>query len=388
MASMNGAFGRLFARAARRPVARRGDEDPLALLRPLFAEFIERPESQAPFDALLRRVEGLAGADASALFAIGEDGQSLHHLAATDGEERERGALWLEGNAGALRAGDAALVEVLTSARVLVRLRDGAGLHGCLLLRLPTHGSLREDTREHLQGLATALAGIVHGVRRARLSRRLARYEERATIARELHDSLAQSLSYLKIQVSRMQALLVRHGDPGSPGYAELDAVTQELRGNLNLAYRQLRELIATCRLTMNGRTLTQALEDSASEYAGRSALVVELDNRLGDTALGAHAELHVLQIVREALANVVRHAHARRVQVTLRAETDGNIGLAVEDDGIGIGGEHDGARHHGLLIMQERAHELGGALRVETRDEGGTRVLVRFEPGATEPRP
>lgn len=387
---LRGLWEWLHGRSGAAPSAATAGGDPLALLRPLFAELIEHPESPAPFAALLRRVENLAGAEASALFAVGEDGEGVHDLADTAESERERVAPWLRQNLAQLRAPGAPTVESVDDGHpagrplVVVRLHDGTGVHGCLLLRLASGAPLEEQTRHTLEALAAALGGIVYGVRRAQLGRRLALYEERATIARELHDSLAQSLSYLKIQVSRMQALLARHGDPNSPGYAELDAVTQELRGNLNLAYRQLRELITTCRLTMNGRTLTQALEESAAEYAGRSAMVVELDNRLGDTVLDAHAEMQLLQIVRESLSNVVRHAHARRVQATLKRESDGQVSLSVEDDGCGFSTEpgHDGERHHGLLIMQERAHELGGELRVESRAEGGTRVLVRFRPG------
>jgi two-component system nitrate/nitrite sensor histidine kinase NarX len=100
---------------------------------------------------------------------------------------------------------------------------------------------------------------------------------------------------------------------------------------------RQVRELITSARLTMDGRSLRQALADSVAEFSRRCIIVFELDNRLADDALSPETELQILQIMREALANAVRHSHARHVRIELRQTQDGEVSVSVEDDGIGL---------------------------------------------------
>ena len=124
---------------------------------------------------------------------------------------------------------------------------------------------------------------------------------------------LSQQLGYLQIRSSRLQQVLA---DPQQREQA--DAMVDDLRDTLRTLQRQVRELISSARLTMDGRTLRQALEASVAEFSRCSSCVFSLDNRLPGHALPAESELQVLQIVREALANVVRHSHARQVWIRL----------------------------------------------------------------------
>jgi two-component system nitrate/nitrite sensor histidine kinase NarX len=87
--------------------------------------------------------------------------------------------------------------------------------------------------------------------------------------------------------------------------------------------------------------------------------------------------EMQLLHIVREALSNVVRHSHASYCWLTLRLTEDGNCQINITDNGVGMQTTHDAEQHHGVVIMQERAHSLGGSLRLERREGGGTRVVV-----------
>lgn len=207
---------------------------------------------------------------------------------------------------------------------------------------------------------------------RMREGRRLALHEERGILARELHDSLAQSLSYLKIQAARLSAAL----DAGDGPRARL--VLGELREGVSSAYRQLRELLTTFRLKMDDRGLTSALEATVQEFRGRGTTAIELDNRLPAVLLTPNEEIHVLQIVREALSNVNRHAEARHAWVRLVLQGEA-VEVEVADDGRGIRPATDRVRHYGHAIMGERAQTLGGRLEVETSVGGGTRVRVRF---------
>ncbi|VDC20467.1 histidine kinase [Pseudogemmobacter humi] len=211
-----------------------------------------------------------------------------------------------------------------------------------------------------------------------REGRRIAVLEERAAIARELHDSLAQSLSFMKIQLARLQSGL-------KTGAADTRAVTAELRTGLDNAYRELRELLATFRVHMDVRGLGHALQSAIGEFSQRSGLSISLDNRLENGRLTVNEEFHILQIVREALSNILRHAEAETVLIALSAAPDGTVRIVIDDDGIGYESAAGGRDHHGHAIMQERAHSLGGRIEVGTRPQGGTRVRLAFTPKSSQ---
>jgi two-component system nitrate/nitrite sensor histidine kinase NarX len=225
-----------------------------------------------------------------------------------------------------------------------------------------------------LLGSLAALIGTALSLQqRQRDARRLSLFEERAVIARELHDSLAQSLSYLKIQAARLDALLGKAAEP-----ERIRGVLAELREGISNAYRQLRELLTTFRLKMDDRGLNAALEATVAEYRARGTTEVCLDNQLPAALLGPNEEIHVLQIVREALSNVVRHAEAAHACLTLAA-SDAGIDVTVEDDGCGIDPQAVPRGHYGLNIMGERAASLGGVIEIGPGRNGGTRVRLTF---------
>lgn len=257
-----------------------------------------------------------------------------------------------------------------------VPLKDQEHTYGMLLFQIPEDSELAPWQTQLLEAVGRHVGIAIGTSHRAIQNRRLALLEERAVIARELHDSLAQSLSYLKIQVSRLQSLLDHDADT-----AEVNGVVNELREGLNGAYRQLRELLTTFRLKMDGRGLARALEETVEEFRARSGITLTLDNRLLGCQLTVNEEIHILQIVREALANVTHHAHAEHAWVTLRRDAEGRVTVLIEDDGVGIELPEDLPYHHGLVIMQERAHGLHGKLCVRPRPEGGTCVELNFLP-------
>ena len=116
---------------------------------------------------------------------------------------------------------------------------------------------------------------------------------------------------------------------------------------------------------------------NSSAAPACRATLV----NELLKVELSANEQVHVLQVVREALTNIEHHAHARRAWVALRRGADDAIEVSVEDDGIGIGEARSPHGHFGLAIMRDRAASVGGSLDIEPRAPRGTRVRMRFRP-------
>lgn len=260
-------------------------------------------------------------------------------------------------------------------ARILnVPLKGHERIHGVLMVQIPEHITLQPWQIQLIEAIGQHIGIAIDSQKRLAQDRRLALLEERGAIARELHDSLAQSLSYLKIQVTRLQAL---HDQPNKT--AERTQVLNELREGLNMAYRELRELLTTFRLKMDERGLAAALTHIVEELAARSGVAIELHNRLADGQLTVNEEIHVLQIVREALANVVQHAVARHAWVTLTVSGDDHVILTISDDGIGPATVQDKRHHYGLTIMRERAQYLRGELLLQPRAEGGTRVIVNF---------
>jgi len=261
-------------------------------------------------------------------------------------------------------------------------LKDTEHHYGVLQLEMPPGRELAQWQVQLLEALSRHVGIAIGTARRTEQSRRLSLLEERAALARDLHDSLAQSLAYMKIQVSRLKPLVDR-ADAG----AEAAEVLAELREGLNSAYRQLRELLTTFRLRIEGEGLAAALHSTVAEFSGRGGIPVTLDVHLAGCTLSPNEEIHALQIIREALSNVLNHARAHKAEVRVTCNSDGSVSASVTDDGHGIH-QAAGTHHYGMTIMDERAKNLGGRLTVENLPTLGTRVTLHFMPGAGHDAP
>ncbi|SEN58171.1 histidine kinase [Halomonas caseinilytica] len=251
----------------------------------------------------------------------------------------------------------------------------GDTLLGTLKVHYAADLGLTDSTRRLLNALTDQLATAVYLQRRIEQQQQVTLMNERTIIARELHDSLAQSLSYLKIQVTRLERM---QGKGLSP--QDQAPVFDELRTGLDSAYRQLRELLTTFRLRLDGTSLQSTLSQTVAEFSDRLGFAVELDFDVPPQLLNPNEEIHVLQVVREALANILKHAHARWASVTVHF-TQSRLSVIIADDGIGLESAASPPMHHGLVIMHDRAETLGGKLQVRRRGGGGTLVTLVFTP-------
>lgn len=234
-----------------------------------------------------------------------------------------------------------------------------------------------EDTEFQLMEVTAQLFSLSMGFQaREQESRRVALLEERAVIARELHDSLAQSLSYMKFQLARLQTSF-------GENLIELQAneIVSEMREGLDNAYRELRELLTTFRVQMDIRGLDHVLEEAIEEFSQRSSLSITLDNRLDECKLSVNEEFHLLHVIREALSNIVRHSGAKKVTISLVLQSTGDIMVTIDDDGKGFTFDEKKPHHYGVAIMTERAYCLGGKIEILPRRRGGTRVRLLFHP-------
>ena len=339
----------------------------------------ENPLTQATLDGVMHDIERVIGLKAGAICAREENDRRGFPVALHAGSEQAKSWCQQERcyecfNAGAAESG----VRIVGSGeeRMLsVPLSEGGKPYGVMLLQLPSGIEVEEWKMKLLESIGHHIGAAFATAKRSDERRGIALLEERSVIARELHDSLAQSLSYLKIQVARLKQQL--HARDTREQALE---VVEELKLGINNAYRQLRELLTTFRLRIDGRGLSEALEETIREFSQRAGLEVRLHDRLLGHELDSSEQIHVLQVVREALTNVEHHAHARRADVRLAIERD-RIRVEVEDDGVGIKDAEPPTHHYGLAIMRDRAATLGGTLLVGRRAGGGTRVELEFAP-------
>ena len=278
--------------------------------------------------------------------------------------------------------------ESIKSQILAVGFTSPSGGLGVLLLEA-NEDHLFDETETQLLELTAQLLTMIMGFQgREQEGRRVALLEERSALARELHDSLAQSLSYMKIQIARLQS-----SSATSMAVEARDGIINQLREGLDNAYRELRELLATFRVHMDVRGLGFAIQSAIDEFTQRGNLSIILDNRLVNARLTVNEEFHILHVIREALSNIVRHSGATSTTVTLEYQSSGTILVTIDDDGIGYapnemtqeeGGQgeiQDTPGHYGQKIMKERAYSLGGDITVLRRRKGGTRVRLVFTP-------
>ena len=202
--------------------------------------------------------------------------------------------------------------------------------------------------------------------------------KERTRMSGELHDSLAQTLAGIKIQVRVLDETL--HQGDEEQAWQELERI----EGNLEQANRELRELIGHLRAPVGSAGLLPEIERTVERFRRdcpetRVFLQAEWD---GLDLPGEH-ELQIVRIIQEALANVRKHAQAGTVRILLSGDAASRqCRILVEDDGVGFADapqEGEAGAHIGLSLLRDRARQLGGQLRVESEPGEGVQVMLEF---------
>lgn len=224
-----------------------------------------------------------------------------------------------------------------------------------------------------LRPLLRLLERMQHDLHRAQVEK--AAYEERANLARELHDGIAQTLFWLAVKLDRIGRALT----------PEQEAVFHQIRQTVRQLSDDVRQAIANLQVSPSGEgpeesgAWPQAVRNFVDRLRAETDLEVHVDWPLPDERLSNREKVELLACLREALANVRKHARARSVHIWC-GETERGWALVVEDDGRGFTGcpfEHpDG---FGLKILRDRAERMGWSLRL-SREDGRTRFEVRKE--------
>ncbi|SEG70646.1 two-component system, NarL family, nitrate/nitrite sensor histidine kinase NarQ [Vibrio hangzhouensis] len=202
--------------------------------------------------------------------------------------------------------------------------------------------------------------------------------EERATIARELHDSLAQSLSYLKIQVTLLKRSLNKEL-PEVDG-SRSGMVLNDIREGLDNAYIQLRELLTTFRLSIKEGTFGEAITEMLHQLDDQTEATIKLNNQMSSLELGANEQVHILQLIREAVLNAMKHADAKVIDVSCIEDENALVTVKIVDDGVGFDQNIEKIDHYGMSIMQERAARLNANLSIHTAENQGCEVVLTFQ--------
>ncbi len=215
-------------------------------------------------------------------------------------------------------------------------------------------------------------------------SNRITLMEERNAIAQALHDSLAQSIFYLNIQITRLNTLIQQGAPPD-----QLGTVVDELKSSNREADHQLRELISTFRIRANPEGISAAVEEVIKKSRGRYPVDIDFDNQIPNFSFSHNEEVHLILIIQEAVSNIIKHARASHAEIRLNCRhRDNRIILTISDNGIGIPQNPERPNHFGLTTMHERAHSLGGSLQLSPGEEGGTQLTLIFTPSLQQEAP
>ena len=225
-----------------------------------------------------------------------------------------------------------------------------------------------------MQNLAQMLGRALYFQKSLRQQEQLLLMEERSIIARELHDSLAQVLSFLQIQLTLLKHNLKKEGDSSKE---QSLVIIRDFEQALSSGYAQLRELLATFRLTIQEANLQLALEQVIDSLRSQTTMQMNVNCQLPSQSLNPQQLVHVLQIVREATTNAIKHSQGTAIEISAKINAEGEYEILVEDNGIGIQNLEEPEGHYGLNIMTERSRQLNAEFNIIRREQGGTQVKI-----------
>lgn len=348
------------------------------------------------FGRLLPAVVQVAGASAAAVRMLDAGGQRMHLIGDFGLPQALReaesvvahdcggcGAMLSAGAGAADRAGrpapcagrsERAFADAGMPHMLAVPLARRGRVLGLFNLYFDTAHEPSAELERLLRSIGDVLALALDNARLERETLRAALASERQAIAAEVHDSIGQSLAYVKMRLPLLEDAI--HGaDAGrAEGYFD------DVRSAIRQAHGSLRAVLAHMRAPMDPRGLGHALAGVAEAFRLQRGAVLEVADEWAGVRLAPSQEAQVFHIVQEALSNIARHAGAAHAWLHLSREAD-FLAVRIEDDGRGpppAAADADSS-HYGLTIMRERARRLGGSLDIGARAGGGTAVCLRF---------
>jgi two-component system nitrate/nitrite sensor histidine kinase NarX len=253
-----------------------------------------------------------------------------------------------------------------------------------LFLKRPS-SELGKDVGDLLNSIGKHLGLAIEKSRLDDNERRLAIMEERNMIGNELHDSLAQSLVSMRLQIKMLGEILFKKDIRGAQNEV------RRLRSSVDQAHEDLRDLLGNFKSLIDDRGLVPAINDLVLTFKEETKISVFLQNEWNEYSFSPIQEVQIYRIIQEALANVRKHSNAANVRIILKYGQDGHYDqnndfiILIEDDGHGIEAPEGSevrskpGENIGITIMKERAQRLGGTLAIESEAGDGTRIFLNF---------
>ncbi|MBR6975460.1 MAG: type IV pili methyl-accepting chemotaxis transducer N-terminal domain-containing protein [Ottowia sp.] len=361
------------------------------------AAFLNLPsELEIMCQGFLQRVCSQFEADAASIRTLDAGSRTLNLIASIG----LSGAL--TDHERCMKAGECLCGQAIHQARGVLYLRDISDTHGELLTHCRREGfasvaafrivsrdaaigsfsvhfrsprTLSLSEQQLLRSLGHLLGVALENRRLAAQERELAVVRERSLVAQGLHDSLAQELNFLNLQLQLLDDA-VQRGDSG-----EVDEILPLLRTGVQESYKDVRELLSNFRSKLEQGDLLAAIDDTIARFrrqSGDCTVALDVEQRHG-APLAPEQQLQVLFILQEALSNIRKHAQAQHVQVHVHNGHD--FILTVRDDGCGfdpqaLAGRSEGG-HIGMNIMHERAERMGATISIDSAPGRGTCVTL-----------
>ena len=256
---------------------------------------------------------------------------------------------------------------------ILIR---GKAVADLLLIRSPKEPPFSQDDEEFLLTVAHQTAVAIEKANLYDEVYHVAALEERNRLAHEMHDGFAQTLGYLNLRLHAAEDYLHDHRE------SEAMEIITDARQVVKDTYEEVRRTIFDLRSSPDENLgFISAIENYLYEFGLQTNIITEFVSSKNPPTFPPDAEVQLIRIIQEALANVRKHAQAEHVWVRLISNQKEQF-VIVEDDGCGFNEKNErekGRPHFGLQIMRERAESIGGQLSIEPRDHGGTRIVVRL---------
>jgi signal transduction histidine kinase len=306
----------------------------------------------------LWHVELAEGTRMPATLRLSELPATLKQALATDGVVR----------ADDLPAGNGGACGAETRSVLATALRAQDRIVGLVSIEHSNPNAYTDEDASLIAGLGSSLALAVDNARWFSRLRTLGAEAERARIARDLHDNVAQSLAYVGFELDR---LAVAHGD---------DPELRDLQGVVRGVVVELRETLYQLRANVSeNQDLVDVARDYIDRWSNRTGVETEFSPHTGGRRVPVQVEQELWRILQESLTNVERHADASHAWVSWRI-VDGRAQLEVRDDGRGMNTDAVSRERYGLVGIRERADAVGAHVTLMSEPENGTTVLVELE--------
>ena len=388
-ATLQSLYGNLEAQVAAKTERIAAQKERLEALYGVSTFLAQTTDMQEMTQGFTQRVRQLMKADAIALRWSGEDPSKLLLLASDQFpqvmQEQEKCLIAGTCACGQVRADSRTRVIPITSS-------DAAPLQHCTrqgyesMIAVPVrmHNkklgeinlfykspvSMSPEELELLDTLASHLAAAVEGMRAVVLGREAAIAGERSLLARELHDSIAQSLAFLKIQVQLLRSAIFKNDN------TKTNLALSELDSGLKESIADVRELLLHFRTRTQADDIDNAVQETLQKFQHQTGLQVSSKTIGEGLPLPQDMQTHVLHVLQESLSNVRKHACARSVEIEIHKGEPWRF--LVRDDGVGF--DLLGSRTElqvGLKIMRERADQIGATVAIDSIVGQGTTVSL-----------